>query len=196
MGSTRDSTRGQEGWAEGLTLFPGGPDGPGSPVGPGDPWLGERTQSVRNLSHQDTRVCWPQPRKHTEMCHLHMPSPAQPLLWCEHSKSTTNSLQPSHPFALPGGGTQRIQLTSHSCCTLSKEIPWGMLAPSTLLSGFHRSTITCLSFAEGPSWELKAGAWEQGHGQDTSGSQPVSPALRFHCCLSHINDTSILPLGQ
>lgn len=84
-----------KGWG-GLTLFPGGPDGPGSPVGPGDPWFGERKQSITKLSHQDTQVCCPQPRKHRNTV-LSTASPAWPPLGCEHSKSTTKSLQPSHP---------------------------------------------------------------------------------------------------
>lgn len=62
----------------------------------------------------------------------------------------------------PIGDAQRIQLTSHSCWTLSKEIPWDRSAPGTLLSGLQHVTTSYLLFAEGPSLEPKEGAWGTG----------------------------------
>lgn len=131
--------------AEGLTLLPGGPDGPGSPVGPGDPWLGERTQSIRSLSCQDTGL-----RKHLAI---------QSFLWLalhgplsgEYSKSHALLValrdSNSYPTAVVSG-------TNRSPGTCLSLTPWK--------SGFHH-VITYISLAERPSQSPRQRVREQGH---------------------------------
>lgn len=91
---------------------------------------------------------------------LSMATPAQPPFFCVNIASPQQSPYSLHVLR-PVGDTQKIHLISHSCCTLSKEIPWGMLVAGTLPSGLRHVTITHLSFAEGPSWSPRQGLGEQ-----------------------------------
>lgn len=160
--------------AEGLTLFPGGPDGPGSPVGPGDPWLGERTQHQKFVMSAH-RAGLPQPRKHLGIqsflwLALHGLSPI-PCWW--HSGTTTPSPQLLYlEQRLPG------------VCLLYLEV-W--------FPPCHHLHLICRRTKPEP----KAGGTGTGTCHNTSGSQSVPPAFHFHCCLSQIDDTSLCPsLGQ
>lgn len=169
-----------EGRAEGLTLFPGGPDGPGSPVGPGDPWLGERTQNIRNLSHQDTGMCGPQPRKHMEI---------QFFLWLG-----LHGLLSGVSIASPGPCWWHSENPTHIPHLLHLEHrypPWDVLESNAWTVWSPPSPTS--HFQKNEDGSPRQGVGSQGHARDTSGSQPVSPALHFHCCLSQISDTSLCP---